>query len=293
MRITRKVLISIAGDTFRKCAARLKISQRPRRRRSGNLSKLAKKSPSSSNDARQTIEAPKGEVQDEHQEATTTKELKAKSSKLTSKIKASDDAQETKEKLGRIKRKNSNLDKSIIPANAKGAPAEQKIPRKSPKDTEVASELRKKTIQIDERQVAPSLRSKISSPGHAADKSQDAVPAQTRAQTVPIENLSGVKTVVQIREPPKRAETAVVKSQDTVPAKTRKPERTTRKSTVAKKVQKRRLKTTEKVRSVRANGSSEGDASQPEFSKMDVQTIKAEQLDLARRYCCPCIDSCL
>ena len=327
---------SNAGYAFRKFVVRLKCSQRPRRRPPGNLRKPAKNSPSTSNHARQTIDAPKEKVQDEHQESTTTKKVKAKSSKLTSKVKASDDARETEAKSARIKRKDSNLDKSavgtnimnnelkfetpsisanaaekmgaemrslrpqegtladelqgaIIPAKAKEATAEQETRQKSPEDTKIASKLREKAVQVNECKVAPSLGSKISSPGHAGDKSQDAIPAETRAQKVPVNELSSVKTVVQMRGPPKRAGAAVAKSQNTMPAKTRKPEGMTRKSPVVKK--RRGLEKKAKVKLVRAKRSLEGDASQPETSKLNVQTVKAEQLDLARRYCCSGINS--
>lgn len=276
---------------------RLKAGPNQRRRISENPSKLAEKLSSISEIARQTIDIPMNKVQDKGQEAITTKKQKAKSSESASRIEASKDARKTEAKTARIKRKDASLSKVALrtkvtkkdlrtkkpeksakadekreaettfqlspndtvtdePLDAIApvittARAHRKTQRKLLKDSRTVLNHREKMSHISRGKIAPSLTRKTSSPGHGRDESQDILPAKALKEEETVGKTPLVRPVVQQRHLPEM----------------------------------------DMVKVPKAKKSLRHDANKPKTSKFDIQTVKAEELRLARKFCCSSVES--
>ena len=122
-------------------------------------------------------------------------------------------------------------------------------------------------------------------------ESRDNVPAKVRIQKASVKQLAGVKAVVRRRRLLSSG-VAVDKVQDVVPAKVRTQEAPVKKvSSLMTAVQRRRREGVGKVSLPKVKGSANDDANEFDISRLNIQTVKAEQLHFTRRSCCPGIGS--
>lgn len=235
-----------------------------------------------------------GESSYKDQAAITTEKQKTNSTESASRIKAGKDAGKTMAKTARTMAKTARTKGKDSSSNK--LTVETKIKKKDSR-----KQNSKKTVKAAKKKAAETS-SRLSSDGTFTDKPLDAVvPARTKIardnRQTRRKSLKGAEAVskhenkIQIDEGKiatgrKRKNLspgyARDRRQDALPAKVLKKEGTVKISrAVSSIVQRRRLK------------SPELDADQLETFKLNIQTAKAEELHLARKYCYPSTQSYL
>lgn len=254
---------------------------------------------------RRIINLLKKKVQDKDKKVIMTKWQKAKLLKLVSKIKACSNVQKTKAKAAGIKGEDSKTDKTAVGINtmsndpktktaeksAKAANTKQKPGQKS-LATDNISKVRKIQLESTQGKLLSSFTKRLTALKLTGDKSQDDLRGKIKAQPELIRKISGVQTAMAMRGSETTA-AAIGKSQYNVPVGTPTQKGAVRRFPSGKNVsvtQRRKHGRGEKFRIKRVNRSLKSDVEQSQIVQLNIQTVKAEQLHLARRFCVPGVD---